>query len=89
VYAALIESRTTPRWRSETDRIVTNALIGALETEPGYTGALNLPDQAHGESATIAVFQTEAQARRALAEHAPRFLSIGRRLIAASVQQRH
>jgi hypothetical protein len=89
MHAQLIEGSTTPQRRPDTDCIVTDELIPALETEPGYAGALNLPDQANGARLTIVIFQTEAQARRALGQYAPRFLSLGRRLIAASAPHRH
>ena len=42
MYAQLIEGGTTPERRAETDRIVTDELIPALEAEPGYGGAMNL-----------------------------------------------
>jgi hypothetical protein len=89
MYAQLIEGGTTSGRRAELDRIVTDELIPALETEPGYAGALNLPDNASGDGLTIVLFRTEAQARDALTHHAPAFERAGRRLVSGCVGQRH
>jgi hypothetical protein len=74
MYAQLIEGGTTPERRAEMDRIVTGDMIPALEAEPGYAGALNLVDRETGNALMIVLWETEAQARRALAEYGGAFL---------------
>src|ERR671939_21345 len=74
MYAQLIEGGTTPERRGEMDRIVTAEMIPALEAEPGYAGALNLVDRESGNALMIVLWETEAQARRALAEYGSAFL---------------
>jgi hypothetical protein len=56
------------------DRIVTDALVPALEAEPGYAGALNLVDRESGDAMMVILWDTEPQARRALSEYGGAFL---------------
>ena len=72
MYAQLIEGGTTPDRRSDMDRIVTDEMIPALKAEPGFAGALNLVDRDSGDAMMIVLWETEAQARRALAEYGAR-----------------
>jgi hypothetical protein len=74
MYAQLIEGGTTPQKRAEMDRIVTGEMIPALAAEPGYAGALNIVDRDSGEAQMIVLWETEAQARRPLAEYGAAFL---------------
>jgi hypothetical protein len=74
MYAQLIEGGTTADRRPEMDRLVTDAMVPALEAEPGFAGALNLVDRASGNAMMIVLWETEAQARRALAEYGGAFL---------------
>jgi hypothetical protein len=74
MYAQLIEGGTTPERRGEMDRLVTDEMIPALEAEPGYAGALNLVDRDSGNAMMIVLWDTEGQARRALADYGGAFL---------------
>ena len=75
MYAQLIEGGTTPDRRSDMDiRIVTDDMVPALHEEPGFAGALNLVDRASGNAMMIILWETEEQARRALAEYGTAFL---------------
>src|SRR5919199_3404696 len=74
MYAQLIEGGTTPERRGEMDRIVTDEMVPALQAEPGFAGALNLVDRETGNALMIVLWETEAQARRALAEYGSAFL---------------
>ena len=74
MYAQLIEGGTTSERRADMDRLVTDEMIPALEVEPGYAGALNLVDRDSGNAMMIVLWETEAQARRALAEYGSAFL---------------
>jgi hypothetical protein len=74
MYAQLIEGGTTPARRTDMDRIVTDEMVPALEAEPGFSGALNLVDRESGDAMMIVLWDTEAQARRALAEYGGAFL---------------
>ena len=74
MYAQLVEGGTTPDRRTEMDRIVTDEMVPALEGEPGFAGALNLIDRETGNALMIVIWETEAQARRALAEYGGAFL---------------
>jgi hypothetical protein len=74
MYAQLIEGGTTPARRTDMDRIVTDEMVPALEAEPGYAGALNLVDRTSGDALMIILWETEAQARRALSEYGGAFL---------------
>jgi hypothetical protein len=74
MYAQVIEGGTTPEHRGEMDRIVTTEMLPALDAEPGFAGALNIVDRDSGEAMMIVLWETEAQARRALPEYGARFL---------------
>jgi hypothetical protein len=74
MYAQLIEGGTTPERRTEMDQLVTDQMVPALEAEPGFAGALNLVDRDSGNAMMIVLWDTEAQARRALAEYGGAFL---------------
>ena len=74
MYAQLIQGGTTPDRRPEMDRIVTDDMVPALHEEPGFAGALNLVDRDSGNALMIVLWETEAQARRALAEYGSAFL---------------
>ena len=74
MYAQLIEGGTTPDRREAMDRIVTDELIPALDAEPGFAGALNVVDREKGDAMMIVLWETEAQARRALGEYGAAFL---------------
>ena len=74
MYAQLIQGGTTPERRPEMDRIVTDDLVPALYEEPGFAGALNLVDRETGNALMIVLWETEAQARRALGEYGGAFL---------------
>ena len=74
MYAQLVEGGTTPERRAEMDRLVTDEMVPALEAEPGFAGALNLVDRDSGEAMMIILWDSEPQARRALAEYGSAFL---------------
>ena len=74
MYAQLIEGGTTPDRRDAMDRIVTDEMLPALAVEPGYAGALNVVDRESGDAMMIVLWETEAQARRALPEYGSAFL---------------
>jgi hypothetical protein len=74
MYAQLIEGGTTPARRTDMDRIVTDEMVPALEAEPGFAGALNLVDRESGDAMMIIMWESEPQARRALAEYGGAFL---------------
>ena len=74
MYAQLIEGGTTPERRTEMDRLVTNEMVPALAAEPGFAGALNLVDRDSGDALMIILWETESQARRALADYGSAFL---------------
>jgi hypothetical protein len=74
MYAQLIEGGTTPTRRADMDRIVTDEMVPALQSEPGFAGALNLVDRDSGDAMMIVLWETDAQARRALPEYGSPFL---------------
>jgi hypothetical protein len=74
MHAQLIEGGTTPERRAEMDRLVTDEMLPALDAEPGFAGALNLVDRVTGNAMMIVLWDSEAQARRALAEYGSAFL---------------
>jgi hypothetical protein len=74
MYAQVIEGGTTPDRREAMDRIVTDEMIPALESEPGFAGALNVVDRESGDAMMIVLWHTEAQARRELAQYGGAFL---------------
>src|SRR4051794_38684031 len=74
MYAQLIEGGTTPAHRREMNRVVTEEMIPALQEEPGFAGALNLADDDSGDGLMVILWETEAQARRALGDYGGAFL---------------
>ena len=56
------------------DRLVTDEMVPALAAEPGFAGALNLVDRDSGDAMMIVLWDSEPQARRALAEYGGAFL---------------
>ena len=74
MYAQLIEGGTTPDRRAEMDRIVTDEMVPALAAERGFAGALNLVDRDSGDAIMIILWDSEPQARRALADYGSAFL---------------
>jgi hypothetical protein len=74
MYAQVIEGGTTPDRREAMDQIVTDEMIPALETEPGFAGALNVVDRDSGDAMMIVLWDTEAQARRELRQYGAAFL---------------
>jgi hypothetical protein len=74
MHAQLIEGGTTPERRGQMDRIVTDEMLPALHAEPGFAGALNLVDRDNGNAVMIVLWDSEAQARRPLAEYGAAFL---------------
>ena len=83
-----IEANSTREPRTDLDTTVAEQLA-ALKAEPGYAGALTVPDPAGGHELTIVLWQTEAQARRALTDYSAAFRTARRRLVTASLRQRH
>jgi hypothetical protein len=74
MYAQLIEGGTAPDRRAQMDRIVSDEMVPALKTEPGFAGALNLVDRDSGNSIMIVLWETDAQALRPLADYGGAFL---------------
>ena len=74
MHAQVIQGGTTPELRTKMDRIVTDEMIPALRDEPGFAGALNVVDRDSGDAMMIVLWETEAQARRALSEYGAAFL---------------
>jgi hypothetical protein len=74
MYAQVIEGGTTPDLRNKMDKIVTDEMIPALESEPGFAGALNVVDRDSGDAMMIVLWDTEAQARRELSQYGGGFL---------------
>jgi hypothetical protein len=74
MYAQLVEGGTTPARRTDMDRIVTDEMVPALEAEPGFAGALHRVDRDSGDAMMVILWETEAQARRALSEYGGGFL---------------
>src|SRR4051794_21767100 len=63
-----------PPRRTDMDRIVTDEMVPALKDEPGFAGALNLVDRDSGNAMMIVLWESEPQARRALADYGSAFL---------------
>jgi hypothetical protein len=74
MYAQLIEGGTAPDRRAQMDRLVSNEMVPALKTEPGFAGALNLVDRDTGNAIMIVFWETDTQARRPLANYGSAFL---------------
>jgi hypothetical protein len=88
MHAQLIDAGTTRDRRAGMDRIVTDELIPALETEPGYAGALNLTDAASGAGVMIVLWQTAEQAHRPLNHYGAAFLKALAQIAAISTGNR-
>jgi hypothetical protein len=88
MYAQLIEGGTTPQRRAEMDRIVTDEPLPALQTEPGYSGAINPINTTSGDGVMIVLWQTEAQAHRPLADYGAAFLKALAQIAATSTGTR-
>ena len=74
MYAQLVQGGAAPENRERMDAIVHDQLLPALADEPGYAGAYNLVDRETGNALMIVLWETEAQARRALGEYGGAFL---------------
>jgi hypothetical protein len=74
MYAQLIEGGTAPDRRAQMDRLVSDEMVPALKLEPGFAGALNLVDRDSGNAIMIVLWETDAQARRPLADYGAAFL---------------
>jgi hypothetical protein len=74
MYAHLVEGGTTPELRDRMDRIVREQLLPALESEPGFAGALNLVDRDSGDALMLMLWETREHAELPLRERGPAFL---------------
>jgi hypothetical protein len=74
MHAQVIEGGTTPELRGRMDQIVVDEMIPALQSEPGFAGALNVVDRDSGDAMMIVLWETEAQARRELSGYGGAFL---------------
>ena len=74
MHAQVVAGGTTPDLRTKMDKIVTDEMIPALRTEPGFAGALNFVNRDNGQAMMIVLWDTEAQARRELSEYGKAFL---------------
>jgi hypothetical protein len=74
MYAQLIEGGTAPDRRSRMDRLVSDEMVPAVKIEPGFPGAPNLVDRDSGNAIMIVLWETDAQARRPLADYGGAFL---------------
>jgi heme-degrading monooxygenase HmoA len=64
MYAMVVQGGTTPANRDEMNRAVTESLIPALLSEPGFRGAVNLENRATGDGMMLTFWDTEDQAQR-------------------------
>jgi hypothetical protein len=64
MYAMVVQGGTTPDKRDEMNGAVTELLIPALRSEPGFRGAVNLEDRATGHGMMLTFWDTEDQALR-------------------------
>ena len=62
MYAQLVQGGTTPPQRDEMNRAVTEMLIPALSSAPGFRGAVNLEDRVTGHGMMLTFWDTEEQA---------------------------
>ena len=81
MYAQVIQGGSKPEARAEMNRAVSEAMIPALQAQPGFRGTLNLEDPVTGHGMMINLWETEDQARRpptgeAVNEALTRILSI-------------
>jgi hypothetical protein len=64
MYAMVVQGGTTPNKRDEMNGAVTELLIPALRSEPGFRGAVNLEDRVTGHGMMLTFWDTEDQALR-------------------------
>lgn len=64
MYAMVVQGGTSPFKRDEMNRAVTELLIPALLSEPGFRGAVNLEDRSTGHGLMLTFWDTEDQALR-------------------------
>jgi hypothetical protein len=64
MYAMVVQGGTTPDKRDEMNGAVTELLIPALRSEPGFRGAVNLEDRVTGHGMMVTFWDTEDQALR-------------------------
>ena len=64
MYAMVVQGGTTPPNRHEMNRAVTELLLPALLSEPGFRGAVNLENRATGDGMMLTFWDTEEQAQR-------------------------
>ena len=74
MYAQVVQGGTTLEHRAEMDRIVVEEMIPALQSEPGFSGAMNLVDRHSGNGMMIVLRESEEQARRPLNQYGSTFL---------------
>ena len=74
MYAQVVQGGTTLEHRAEMDRIVVEEMIPALQSEPGFSGAMNLVDRQSGNAMMIVLWESEEQARRPLNQYGSDFL---------------
>lgn len=63
MYATVVQGGTTPPKRDAMNRAVTELLIPALRSEPGFRGAVNLEDRVTGHGMMLTFWDTEDQAQ--------------------------
>ena len=63
MYAMVVQGGTTSDKRDEMNGAVTELLIPALRSEPGFRGAVNLEDRATGHGMMLTFWDTEDQAQ--------------------------
>lgn len=64
MYAQVIQGGSKPDARDQMSRAVIEAMIPALQEQPGFCGTLNLEDPVTGHGMMINLWETEDQARR-------------------------
>ena len=62
MYAMVVQGGTTPANRDQMNGAVTELLIPALRSEPGFRGAVNLEDRLTGHGMMLTFWDTEDQA---------------------------
>jgi len=70
MYATVVQGGTTPPKRDAMNRAVTELLIPALRSEPGFRGAVNLEDRVTGHGMMLTFWDTKDQALRPLSSPA-------------------
>jgi heme-degrading monooxygenase HmoA len=64
MYAMVVQGGTTSDKRNEMNGAVTELLIPALRSQPGFRGAVNLEDRVTGHGMMLTFWDTEDQALR-------------------------